>query len=93
MIHALLAALTWLDRRFPPRVTVTKEAYEAMIEREHQRAKGATTLRLDLDTTKDRIKNLETAVAGIKDLLAKGGSSPAPEKRRADFIASGRMAE
>lgn len=94
MIRSLIAALTWLDKRFPPKVTVTKEAFDAMVEREHARAKASTSLRMDLDTAKERIKTLEASVAAVKDLLAKGGAvGPALEKRRSDFIATGRMGE
>lgn len=94
MIRAALAALTWLDKRFPPRVTVTQETFDALLEREHQRAKQASSHRLDLDTTKERVRVLETAVAALKDALAKGGTGAiVAETRRAAFVATGRMPE
>ncbi len=94
MIRALVRLFEWLDKRFPPKVTVTKESFEALIEREHQRNRGMSTLRLAADTLQERIKSLEASMAALKDLLAKGGAvGPAKEQRRADFIASGRMGE
>lgn len=94
MIRLLIGLLMWLDARFPPKVTVTKEGFDALIEREHSRMKSMTSLRLDLDTQKERIKGLETSVAAIKELLTKAAqASTVSETRRAAFIASGRMAE
>lgn len=94
MIRIFIAALSWLDQRFPPKVTVTKEGFEALLDREHARMKSATSFRIDLDTQKDRIKGLETSVAAIKELLSKGGAvGPAMEHRRAEFVKTGRMGE
>ena len=92
MIRALIAALSWLDKRFPPKVTVTKEMFEALIEREHQRMKTATMIRMDLDTQRERIDGAEKSIHALKDLLAKS-ADPAvkAESRRAAFVATGRM--
>ncbi len=94
MIRALIAILTWLDARFPPKVTVTKEAFDQLLEREHRRMKEATSLRLEIDTQKERIAGLEKSVNAIKELLTKAAQPAQAEMaRRAAFIASGRMAE
>lgn len=94
MIRLLIGGLTWLDARFPPKVTVTKEAFDSLIEREHRRMKDATALRLEIDTQRDRIGKLETSVTAIKDLLSKAATAGAvAETRRAAFVATGRMAE
>ncbi len=94
MIRLFIAALTWLDKRFPPKVTVTKEAFEGLIEREHHRMKEATKLRGEIDTQKERISAVETSVSAIKELLLKAAQpAVAAEARRAAFVATGRMAE
>lgn len=92
MIRYLIAALSWLDRRFPPKVTVTKEAFEELIAREHRRMKEATSLRLELDTIKDRLKKEEEATAAIKKVLMEATAAGAvQQKRREAFVESGRF--
>ena len=92
MIRYLIATLEWLDKRFPPKVTVTKEAFESLLEREHARAKAATMFRMEIDTLKDRVKKEEEAVAAIKKVLMEATTAGAiQEKRRAAFVAEGRM--
>lgn len=94
MIQTCIAALTWLDKRFPPKVTVTKEAFDSLLEREHRRMKDATMLRIEIDTQRDRIGKLETSVSAIKEILGKAaGIGPAMEHRRAEFVKTGRMGE
>lgn len=94
MIRVLIAGLEWLDKRFPPKVTVTKQAFEDLVSREHRRMKDSTAFRIDLDTQKERIGNIEKSVAALKEILVKSATPSLSEPaRRAAFIASGRMGE
>lgn len=94
MIRLLIAALSWLDKRFPPKVTVTKEGFDDLIAREHRRMKESTSLRIEIDTLKERMKKEEEATAAIKKVLMEATVAGASqEKRRAAFVESGRMAE
>lgn len=93
MIRQLIAALSWLDARFPPKVTVTKEAFEDLIAREHRRSKDATMLRMEIDTIKERLKKEEEATAAIKKVLMEATAAGAvQQKRREAFVESGRFA-
>ena len=88
----MIAALSWLDARFPPKVTVTKESFDDLIAREHRRSKDATMLRMEIDTIKERLKKEEEATAAIKKVLMEATVAGASqEKRRAAFVESGRM--
>lgn len=92
MIRQLIAALSWLDKRFPPKVTVTKEGFEALLAREHSRMKDATALRFEIDTLKDRMKKEEESTAAIKKVLMEAATVGAQhEKRRSAFVESGRF--
>ncbi len=92
MIRALIAALSWLDKRFPPKVTVTKETFDALLAREHARMKGATMMQGEINTLKERVTADETAIAAIKKVLMEAATVGAQhEKRRSAFVESGRF--
>jgi uncharacterized membrane protein len=92
MIRQLIAVLAWLDRRFPPKVTVTKEAFESMIERETQRRKQIERALSEIDSLKERVKKEEDATAAIKKVLMEAATAGAvQEKRRSAFVESGRF--
>ena len=92
MIRYLISALSWLDRRFPPKVTVTKEAFDDLIAREHRRMKESTSLRIEIDTLKERMKKEEEATAAIKKVLMEATAAGAvQQKRREAFVESGRF--
>ena len=95
MIRALIGALSWLDKRFPPVVTVTKEAFAALQENQYRIRKDYGTLCDERKADSERISQAEKSISAIKELLSKSGSTMLiPEaQRRANFIAAGRMAE
>jgi uncharacterized small protein (DUF1192 family) len=98
MIRALKALVDWLDRRYPPRVVLTVERMEDLEERVHRLSKHLETLEADhaaaKNESRDGIDALNKAITAVKDTLQKiGNPSVVAEKRRAEFVASGRMSE
>lgn len=94
MIRLGLRFLTWLDQRFPAKVTVTEGRYlELCGELQAVKFKLAETLSA-MTIYALRTKALEESLAAIKDAMAKAATPTAAEMhRRAAFIASGRMGE
>lgn len=94
MIRLLKRFADWLDSRFPPTVRVTDESFRSMLLQDAERIQQMNTHRVILNEHRTKIDKLEASVHAIKDLLSKAAApAVAPEKRRSDFIASGRMAE
>lgn len=94
MIRQLKLFLEWLDKRYPPRVRVTDELFQSMLELDTKRVQQMNSHAVMLDEQRARIVAIEKSLAAIKDAMVKGaGPAIAPEKRRADFVASGRMTE
>lgn len=86
MIRLLKRIADWLDRRFPPRLVVTQEAYDALLEKQHSISKRADKFRDELNelavgigkeikADRERISALEKSLAAMKELLAKGGAT------------------
>ncbi len=93
MIRAILAIVSWLDKRFPPKVTITKEAFRDLELRlsELQTSRLITTERLDVHA--EVLGNHAKALGALKDALSKSGISQTTptDNRRSEYIASGRM--
>lgn len=82
----LVRLAAWLDSRFPPKVTVTDELYNALTDRVHRQDKMAASLHNRLedalgrllalesskpsDATNDRIEALESKLADLAKALA-----------------------
>lgn len=67
-----MRAIEWLDKRFPPKVTVTDEMFAAMQDREHRHSKEIANMSGELMVLRDRCLILEKAMAALKDGIAKG---------------------
>ena len=91
MIRLGLRLLTWLDQRFPAKVTVTEEGYATllgMFKDTHQRS---VMLEGISDAHQRRIEKLEESLAALKEAMSK--PSQAAQAMRAQYIATGRMPE
>ena len=90
MIRALLAALTWLDRRFPPKVVVTQEAFDAIQEKEHKHSKEIARLQGEDLVVKGRIAALEKSFSALKDGIVTGkvptGGGVDKDRLRSEFV-------
>lgn len=94
MIRAMIAALSWLDARFPPVVTVTKESFAKLEDQQYRIRKDFASLCESRTADCARLDANEKSIAAIKELLSKASQPAATETaRRAAFIGSGRMAE
>jgi hypothetical protein len=90
----LLRSAEWLDKRFPPKVTVTDEVFEALQAKEHRHSKEIATLSGEVMVVKSELRAAEKSLAALKDFIAKGGAGGISDvQRRARFIAEGRMPE
>lgn len=72
MIRRLMRALAWLDLRFPPKVVVTQEVFEAMSAKNHKNSKEIAALQGEQMVLRDRIAALEKSFAALKDGIVKG---------------------
>lgn len=74
MIRSLLRLAEWLDKRFPPRVVVTQEQYDALTDRAHKHEKTLAALKMEISDLSGRCASAEKSIVAIKDALARGGS-------------------
>jgi hypothetical protein len=94
MIKLLVRMAAWLDRRFPPKVTVTESNYVDLTTKMDCHDAMFQTHAHEVNTLKSRVTVLESQMAALKDALIKSGSiaiKTEADKLRADFIANGRM--
>ena len=88
----LVAVAAWLDVRFPPKVTVTDEVFEALQAKEHRHSKEIATISGEVMVIKGELRAAEKSIAALKDFISKGGAGGVGDmNRRAQFIADGRM--
>ena len=73
MIRLLKQFADWLDRRYPPKVTVTEEVFDELRRNEHMLRKSVSSLKLEYDTMQAEFVAIRKSVDGLKDALAKGG--------------------
>ena len=94
MIRALKRLTDWLDRRFPPRLVVTVEQFDAYADRLHRVEQHFTAFREDSYAVAERVVVLEKSLTAMKDAIQKG-QIPAviAQQKRAEFVATGRMPE
>ena len=87
--RALKALAAWIDKRFPEKVVVSNEDFDSL-QREQMLAKGQVRdLWETVGLLKVRITVLENGLAGVKDLLAKGGLTAVKteaDKLRDNFV-------
>jgi hypothetical protein len=94
VIRALLRLAEWLDKRFPPKVTVTDEVFAALQEKEHRHSKEIATISGEVLVLKGELRSAEKSILALKEFISKGGTTAISEaNRRAQFIAEGRMAD
>ena len=89
MIRLLKALFDWLDKRYPPKLTV-RDNWIALIESQlEQHKQDLQALRESQMLLGVKHDVLGSAIAGIKDALAKGqiDVKPAADRLREDFIA------
>lgn len=92
MIRLLKAFVEWLDRRFPAKFVITEQHFNQLDLDWGRVRTEVNALSRGEKMAFDRIDKLEKSLVVIKDLLTKG-QTIAADKRRADFVATGRMAE
>ena len=92
MIRALKAFVDWLDRRFPAKVVFTEGIFLAINKESEVSKKLFEDVFSHFKMQEARIAASEKSIAAIKDYLAKSGTISA-DKRRADFIAEGRITQ
>ena len=68
----LLDIASWLDRRFPPKVVLTKEQYEELDAREHRQSKRIADLSGEILVCRERLGVVEKTLAAVKEAIAKG---------------------
>jgi phage gp16-like protein len=92
VIKLLVRFAAWLDARFPAKVTVTLEDYGRIADRLNRIGNDASGFNADFMLATARIAALEESVKALKEALTKA-SQPAvvADKRRADFVATGRF--
>lgn len=95
MIKLLVRFAAWLDTRFPAKVTVTLEDYGRLADKMahfKQRFEDHSNI---LAHQSLRISGLEESVKALKEAVGKtiAPAAVSAEKRRADFVATGRMAD
>lgn len=83
--------LAWLDSRFPEKVVVTQAKYDAIADAMKEHGAYNINTRQITKLHEERLDKLEASVQGIKDLLNKTPRQSDAE-RRAEYIATGRMA-
>ena len=95
MIKAIKAFVDWLDRRFPAKVTVTLEDYGRIADRLDRIGNDASGFHTDFMLATARIAALEESVKALKEAVGKtiAPAAVSAEKRRADFIGSGRITD
>jgi hypothetical protein len=85
----LLRIAEYLDRRFPPKVVVTQEVFEALSAKTHKNAKEIAALQGEQMVLRDRLAGAEKSLAAVKEALTKGGSpatAAVKDRLREDFI-------
>ncbi len=105
MIRLLKRLADWLDARFPAKVHVTDEIFQALLRRETERQMHLNTLSSAIETEVnaarsghrllcERIDALEGTIVAVKEFVNKAEApAAAAAARRAAFIADGRMPE
>ena len=95
MIKAIKAFVDWLDRRFPAKVTVTLEDYGRIDDRIRRVGERAAKIEDQAVFFHNRISALEESVKALKEAVGKtiAPAAISAEKRRADFIGSGRITD
>lgn len=68
----LVSLAAWLDKRFPPKVVVTQESYDALQEKEHRHSKELARLAGEIHVERDRVTLLEKSLAALKEGIVKG---------------------
>jgi hypothetical protein len=85
----LLRAAEWLDKRFPPKVVVTQEMYDALQAKEHRHSKELASVQGELMVLKERCGAQEKSLAALKDGIVKGQvplSSSEKARLRDEFV-------
>ena len=91
MRKLLRSFLTWLDSRFPEKVTVSLQDYEQLCFAQNKTKDALLECSKMFDKIEFRISNLEESNKAIKDAIVKNNLVAVKEKTRADFIAEGRL--
>lgn len=68
----LVRAAAWLDKRFPPKVVVTQEQFEAIQERVHRQQQQNAKLAGELVTVTEKLAQVEKSLAALKEGIVKG---------------------
>ena len=95
MIKAIKAFVDWLDRRFPAKVTVTLEDYGRLAAKVAAASGKVDEFFSCIDYQRGQILKLEESVKALKEAVGKtiAPAAVSAEKRRADFIGSGRITD
>ena len=72
MIRALKRLTDWLDRRFPPRLVVTVEQFDAYADRLHRVEQHFAAFREDSYAVAERVVVLEKSLTAMKDAIQFG---------------------
>ncbi len=89
MIRQLLRALAWLDARFPPKVVVTQEIFDALSTKSHNQAAAIAHLQGEDLVVKSRLLSVEKSLAALKDGISKGKvplSASEKDRMRDEFV-------
>ena len=95
MIKILVRFVAFLESRFPEKVHVTVEKLAELESRIYRCDKNASGFGTDFAILAGRIASVEASIAAMKEALGKtiAPAAVSAEKRRADFIGSGRITD
>ncbi len=88
MIRLLLRALEWLDRRFPPKVTITREALEKLEEKVHRNSKAFDAVKDENLELGARLSAAEKSISALKDGISTGkiATGAVKDRLRDEFV-------
>lgn len=89
MIRLLKAFADWLDRRYPPNIKLNWDIYNKQLTRLDNLDNKIGRYGTLFEGYDYRIKELESSIKAIKDLLAKNGANilkPEAQRLRDEFV-------
>ena len=94
MIRFFRFIFEWLDRRFPPKVKITREIYEDLLSHDIEINRRVASLSDNLLYLQGELDKTIKSLNAIKDILAKNGNiiiKTEADKLRDQFIKEGHI--
>ena len=91
MIRALKALVDWIDKRYPPKVTITAEKFAELEDRLFRTSQDAKGFNADFIILAERVGTLEDNITSLKKQKEESKTVATPERVRSRFIETGRL--